>query len=206
MYFEILLMFCIVTALKEELQPFLRRLQISAPPESLAGGVLYKNDRVHLLQAGLGPALSAQTLGSYLEKHRPAILLNAGLAGALTEGTEINRIYRISDVINSWNGKSFSLGLRDEFAGLPSARLITVEEAVTDRRRRDELVKRFEAHLVDMEAYALAETARQYDIPFYGLKIVSDFADEDAVETVLKKYKKLCNHLAQYTLKTINVE
>ena len=199
-------MFCIVTALKEELQPFIKRLQISAPPETPAGGALYKTDRVHLLQAGLGPKLSAETLDLYLKKYTPEFLLNAGLAGALTAGTEIERIYRISDVISGWNGNSLSLYLRDEFAGLPSARLITVEEAVTDRRRRDELVKRYHAHLVDMEAYALAETARQYDIPFYCLKIVSDFADEKAVETVLRKYKILCNRLAEYTLKTINVE
>jgi len=102
-------MFCIVTALKEELQPFIKRLQISAPPETPAGGALYKTDRVHLLQAGLGPKLSAETLDLYLKKYTPEFLLNAGLAGALTAGTEIERIYRISEVISGWNGNSLSL-------------------------------------------------------------------------------------------------
>ncbi|HID38939.1 MAG TPA: hypothetical protein EYP36_05440 [Calditrichaeota bacterium] len=198
-------MFCIVTALKEELQPFLKRLKIAVPRKPLGEGGLYMADGLHLLQAGLGPRLSARTLALYLEKYRPDGLLNVGLAGALQPDTQTDQIYRVSEIVSGLAPTTISLPVREEFVSLPSARLITVEEAVTDRKRRDELVKRYDAQLVDMEAYALAETARWHNTEFFSLKIVSDLADEDAVETVLNKYKILCDKMAEHTLQILEI-
>ena len=194
-------MFCIVTALKEELRPFLKIYKKNFAKDAIGEGSLYRSGNLHLLRAGLGRQRSQQSLARYLESHQPDFILNVGLAGALSPLAHIGQIYRIEQVRSEFDDGPVELSIPRAFSSLPAAALLSVEDAVTGKERRDALYKRYKTALVDMEAFGLAQTARNYRVDFYSLKIVSDFADEEAVETALQQYKILCDTLARFVIK-----
>ncbi|HGY54130.1 MAG TPA: hypothetical protein ENK44_00370 [Caldithrix abyssi] len=195
-------MICIVTALKEELLPFLKIYKKDFTKEAIGEGSLYRSGNLHLLRAGLGRQRSQQTLALYLESHQPDFVLNLGLAGALSPQAQIGKIYHVEQVRSEYDDDPVELSVHRAFSSLPAAALLSVEEAVTGKERRDALYNQYKTALVDMEAYGLARTARNYRVEFYSLKIVSDFADEEAVETVRKQYKILCDTLARFVIKS----
>lgn len=132
---------------------------------------------------GLGKTAAAAHLSRELGR-RPEVtrIINIGTAGALHD--HLNGLHVVGTVINHDISaaaiRSLGYQLEDEVILDPDSpiRLATGDVFVTDPAVRAALAQR--ADLVDMEGFALAWTARLFEVETVLVKHVSDNADESA--------------------------
>lgn len=110
-------------------------------------------------------------------------VVNLGTAGALRPG--LSGLFEVGTVLNHDVNADVirSLGYDPQerlSVGESDTVLATGDVFVTDVAVRDRLA--VEAHLVDMEGYAVAYAARQFGVPIEIVKHVSDDADESAMD------------------------
>lgn len=182
-------MWTIVSALKSELNPLFADFPLleKAP---LNGGILYHTEYLQLLRTGIGGENVNLVFDAYLKNQHPDLVLNIGLAGSLTPEYEPGMIFSIQEVQYEKSETVFKLAKLSAEIPFPAARLLTVDEAVTEERLRDSLYKKFTSDLVDMEAYYLARKCRTKGIPFCSIKIISDRADHATKQIFMENYKE----------------
>ena len=158
------------------------------------------HDVPHLV-TGVGKINAALTLAHEL-MHRPAhrivVLGTAGVVGDGADRLDLDTVYQVTEVVQH----DFSL---------PSPRLVPTGERIlpvertatmatgdvfvkNDQQRLD--IARLGARLVDMEGYAYARLAEQFELPLQLFKIPSDFADSQTTdaewdEIVFRKSEQL---------------
>jgi adenosylhomocysteine nucleosidase len=100
-------------------------------------------------------------------------LVSVGWAGGASCGVQPGTAYEIGEVIDSVSGERYATS-----AAASPIKLATLDHvAGRDEKRR--FAETYGASLVDMEAAAVAQTARARGIPFYCWKAVTDIATED---------------------------
>ena len=141
-----------------------------------------------ILVTGPGKVHSGVAVAVTLASTRPAAVINLGTAGALRDG--IAGIHDIHTVIqHDFDGAAIHavvgrvygqpIELQDATAAGPV--LATGDRFIADTATRSALAR--DAHLVDMEGYAVAWAARTAGVPVRLVKLVSDDAGEDAGRT-----------------------
>lgn len=139
---------------------------------------------VPLLLTGIGKIEAAAATSEAIAALRPELVLNVGTAGALRPG--LTGLFLPSVVVNHDLSADAIRALGHEAfdeIGLPDGDgtvLATGDLFVTDPAVRDRLAQR--AHLVDMEGFAVARACQRADVPCRLVKIVSDAADDSALE------------------------
>jgi adenosylhomocysteine nucleosidase len=132
---------------------------------------------------GLGKTAAAvATTRAILQQH-PSLVINVGSAGALRDG--LSGIFEIGSVVNhDMNAEAIralgfepreTLRLSDSDIVLASGDVFVTDPAVRDRLA-------VQAHLVDMEGYAVAYACVELGVPLRMVKHVSDQADESAMD------------------------
>jgi adenosylhomocysteine nucleosidase len=135
-----------------------------------AGGVFVSwSDAAIVVCAGMGR--SRARLAAEVALHRGPVhrLISAGWCGALREGLAAGSVYRPSRIIDATTSRIFDTGESDG--------LLVTSERIADRAAKEGLARDFAADLVDMEASAVAELAREKGISFAAVKAVSDEYD-----------------------------
>lgn len=152
-------------------------------------------DGLPVLITGVGKTAAAAHLSRELSR-RPDVtrIVNIGSAGALHDHLEglhvIGRV--IHHDISAEAIRSLGYEVEDDLILDPTSpiRLATGDVFVTEPAVRSTLARR--AELVDMEGFALAWTARLFDVEAILVKHVSDNADESA-----KDWPQLVNESAR---------
>jgi adenosylhomocysteine nucleosidase len=124
------------------------------------------------LISGPGFRAASAALTQYLAVYRPARVISIGVCGALDPALSLGQVLTVSRIQSP--------------LGVFSPQPLTAP-AVTLHSQDRVAVSAFEkrqlfatgAHIVDMEAAAVALLCQGHGIPFYCLKAVSDLADED---------------------------
>ena len=155
--------------------------------------VALEEEAVHLhvhglpiLVTGVGKLNAAIAVTTILGKHRPSSIVNLGTAGALRDG--ITGTHVISTVIQHDLNDAAIFDLIGIHFGAPLSLdagegivLATGDRFVSDVEVREQLAK--DAHLVDMEGYAVARAARWAGVQVTLVKEVSDQAGEQAAKS-----------------------
>lgn len=158
----------IIAALSDELRPLVR----GWPSESRSGVDVWSRRHAGgewvAACAGIGAEAAARAFAEIERDGALDLVVSAGWAGALREGFEPGRAYRVSEVVDASSGERFG-------AATPSGSCMLV----TNRRVADQVEKRrlavaYGAGLVDMEAAGVARLAAARGIPFICIKGVSD--------------------------------
>lgn len=134
----------------------------------------------------------------------PSAIVNIGTAGALRPGlTGLHRVGRVMLHDFSHAGVAALTG-RDEYPPIDLGpistdplTLATGDVFVEDDATRDDLAQ--DAHLVDMEGYALAAVAERFGVPVQIAKIVSDSADGSAGASWQREMPGLARELAAHS-------
>ena len=139
-----------------------------------------------ILVTGVGKVNAAIAVSTILGKHRPSRIVNLGTAGALRDG--LTGTHVISTVIQHDLNDAAIFDLVGIHFGAPLSLdagegivLATGDRFVDKPELRELLAK--DAHLVDMEGYAVARAARWAGIPVTLVKEVSDQAGEQAAKS-----------------------
>ncbi|MFE9426251.1 nucleosidase [Kitasatospora sp. NPDC006697] len=169
---------------------------------ALAEEAAHLDGGLPVLLTGMGKVNAAAALAAVLAGGpHPAEVLNLGTAGALRPGLA-GRTHRIAEVRqHDLDGRVlFELTGRPTGEPLSLAAdgltLATGDLFVSDPAARDRLAA--EAHLVDMEGYALAAAARRAGVPIRLVKHVSDEAGEGAVKAWRESVDDCARALAEW--------
>lgn len=131
----------------------------------------------------------------------PDLILNLGVAGALSNKLQLHEVVSAKIAIRT-NTEDSAYFQSFELAKLPSVPSKSFKEIFAaisaDKRinREESRVKLLQiGEFVDRELWAIAFIAAEYKIPCATLKIISDFAQEDSCQLVVKNNEILAQHL-----------
>ena len=163
---------------------------------------LFMSDGVCCVITGVGSTQVMRILPLAIGVTAPAVLINAGCAGALSSAMAKDTVYEITRVNMHEEGKSSPCSIELVTTGaFPDASLFTSPEPVLDAESRDNLGKRYD--LVDMEGYAVAAIAEKTNIPVSIIKIVSDSSADDDELTVRRNITRCGETLSRETVRFI---
>jgi adenosylhomocysteine nucleosidase len=193
----------VVAALEQEAHALVRRM-----PRSVSVGPrlsIWEGDGLVVIVAGVGKVAAAIGAQYACDVFKPRCLISIGLAGAVDGRSRRGRVVVAEGAIQhdldarpltDSRGIIPSLGIRLLEADpgvtemlLRAARyksedaqmgvVLTGDQIVTSRAVRDALARDFpDAACIDMETAAVAQVAHQNRVPWSGLRITSDSADE----------------------------
>jgi adenosylhomocysteine nucleosidase len=143
-------------------------------------------NKVILLETGMGAEKAGAALNLLLKTYPIDCIINFGSAGMISEHLQVGEIFLADQIVEGSSGitidtndqMNYAIGafLNAEQKDFTTGRLLTSIEPISKRSHRQKLSKTFQVGAVDMEAYALAYTAREHNIPFTSLKMISDSA------------------------------
>lgn len=152
----------IVAAIRRELGPLLR----GATKREVDGVELYELPSALLAIGGIGRDAGTRAAQVVVREAGPALLISAGLAGALTPSLKPGTVVRVREVIDEATGERY------ETVGGDAVLVSALRVAGTMGKRR--LAASYSASAVDMEGAAVARVAKQHGIPFVAVKAISD--------------------------------
>lgn len=161
----------IVAALDRELAPLVQGWRASQVTAQNRRVYIYESEVAIAACAGIGVVnarIAASTAYESAQRN-VAQFISAGLAGALVPELEVGQIFTPRTIVDDVDGGKIEAATGE--GTLVSASTI----AGPDSKRA--LASRHIARAVDMEAYAVADVARIYGIPFIAVKAISDTLD-----------------------------
>jgi adenosylhomocysteine nucleosidase len=124
----------------------------------------WKNRRWFLVANGPGPRLVERALE---RKHQVDRILSIGFCGALDPTLQIGDIVVSGEVPK---------GLQTSFV---QGEVVSVDRVAFTAREKSDLRASTGAAVVEMESAAVARKAREWDVPFGCVRVVSDVAGDD---------------------------
>ncbi|MFZ0391204.1 MAG: hypothetical protein WAN36_12175 [Calditrichia bacterium] len=195
----------LITAMRPEAEALLKSCAAALIKQS---GKLrlyrFPPQNVYLLQTGMGP-LPEEFAGQLLRGLRPGSIINFGICGALDSRLKPLDAYLIKSVRSP---ESPFIPVKYPFSFpekgcFKNAALLTVPEPVVSRAKRQALWQTYNCPLVDMEAFQILKWGKKQEIPVFIIKIVSDLADEKAVEQVKNSIPLLQSALRQAVISLV---
>ncbi len=179
----------IFTATRLEAMPIISRLKNAEKikPDNLKGwqGTFEKNIQAKIFCTGIG----VKEINVPFDSN--SIIINVGIAGALSNKFKIGDWIEISKVNN------LNCNIVNK---LKTATLVTVNQPIVNETE----AKKLDADLVDMEGYVVANFAKKNNLKCYILKMVSDFANENSstdYKKSMETYNKTCFEKLQIFIK-----
>lgn len=161
----------LISALDREVAPLVAGWKRSERIEQNRKVVFFENDRAIAAYAGMG-VISARIAADAAFKHagsKAEAIISVGLAGALKPELKVGDIMQpcvIRDAVDNLKIQT----------PLGKGTLVTAS-SVASREYKQQLAAQFQADAVDMEAYAVADVAQVYGVPFAAIKAISDELD-----------------------------
>lgn len=157
-----------VAAEAREFEGILKRAEeirpLSWPGAAFSREAAWKNGRWLLIANGPGPRLVEQALE---RKPEVDLVLSIGFCGALDPALRIGDIV-VSGEVPKGLGASFVQG-----------GVVSVDRVALTAREKSDLRATTGASVVEMESAAVARKAKEWDVPFGCVRVVSDVAGED---------------------------
>jgi adenosylhomocysteine nucleosidase len=152
----------IVAAMRRELGPLLR----GAAKREVNGVELYELPSALVAIGGIGRTAGARAADLVVREASPALLISAGLAGALTPSLKPGDMVRAREIIDEATGERY------ETIGGDAVLVSALRVAGIKGKQR--LAASYSASAVDMEGAAVARVAKLHGIPFMAVKAISD--------------------------------
>ena len=158
----------IIAALDRELAPLVRGWKSASFTHCGRNFRVFEDAGRVAIAGGMGRHAAAGASRAVVERYQPQVLISAGLAGALISSLKVASIVTPKVIVDSVTGKEH----RCEIGG---GVLVTAAEVAT-AESKPQLVEKFNALAVDMEAAAVADVAQEARINFRCVKAISDEA------------------------------
>lgn len=154
----------IVAAIPAELAPIIGKLQ----SQQVNGVDLYELPNALIVVGGIGQEFARRAAEVAVEYAQPQRLISAGIAGALSPKLKVGDVGHVREVID------IATGVR--YAGMSGDWVLATSQDVSDIAEKRELLAKHGADVVDMEAAAVAQVAKEHGLEFASVKAISDDA------------------------------
>ncbi len=159
----------IVVALEREIRPLVSGWVRRTREHEGRQFQFFESARATAVCGGIGAEAARRACQAAIELYRPAVVISAGLAGALTAALHVGDVVRPAKVVDAGDGSSVSC------AG--GEHVLVTAPAVAGVEQKRRLAASYAAQLVDMEAAAVAKGALARGVSFNAVKAISDEAD-----------------------------
>ncbi|MBQ9455506.1 MAG: hypothetical protein Q4A17_12860 [Thermoguttaceae bacterium] len=135
-----------------------------------------------VVQTGTGMKNALEVTRTVCQAHSPRMLISAGFAGALTGKLKKADLVFPSEILR-WDQPLLTIQANLKPESLPEnshlgGRLLTVDQVAAEPKTKRELGVKFQSQAVEMESYAIAQTAQEMNLPFLSIRVISDSVDE----------------------------
>jgi adenosylhomocysteine nucleosidase len=127
---------------------------------------------IALVANGPGPKRAGLATDVVKEHENVEGLVSTGFCGALEPALALCDVFAATEVIGSGPAR-----VPASSRPFKTGRLLSIDRVVTTASEKNEL--RSAAEAVEMEAAAVSERARRWNLPFYAVRVVTDTADQD---------------------------
>jgi adenosylhomocysteine nucleosidase len=174
----------IIAALKREISPLVKNWPATKIHHQGREFTVYEADYAVLVCGGIGAECARRTAEAAIAKYSPALLISAGVAGALVRELSVGTTVFPRAVIDSGDGSRHETAIPSApISNTSLARTLLVSyPEIASLARKQQLAKSYGAHAVDMEAAAVARAAEAHHLPFIAVKAISDDLDLDISE------------------------
>ncbi len=155
----------IVAAMQVELAPLIAKIKA----QQVDGVLLYELPEAIVAIGGIGEKYARHAAEVVIDHAQPKLLLSAGIVGAISPQLKVGDVGRIREVVD------VATGIRYPVTGAGDWVLATSQD-VSDAAEKQELLTKYGADVVDMEAAAVAQVAKQRGVEFASVKAISDDA------------------------------
>jgi nucleoside phosphorylase len=156
----------------------------------------------HFGKSGLGERRAYERIAKKKFAPRPSLILDFGIAGALDPSLSLGQAMLFSAVYDLQTQQSLDNTLHEEVlrlapeCGFVTGRMLAATgKAVLERSARNRLYFQTNCRAVCWESYGVAKAAAELNIPFLGVRVISDTdepkAAADQLITVLKQQSSL---------------
>lgn len=159
----------IIVALDRELAPLVQGWHSLEIHHNGSRFRVYEQKNLLAVAGGIGRNAASAAAYAVIAQYRPQLLISAGVAGALAPELKVGTVVTPNRVVDSATGTEYCF---QDGNGI----LVTATEIV-DSASKKVLAERFRASAVDMEASAVAQVARDEQIGFRCVKVISEEAD-----------------------------
>jgi len=164
----------IIAAMEREVAPLVRGWKKSALASGGRKFILFEREGVLAVVSGIGCKNAELAARAVVEQSHPSALISVGLAGALIRSLKVGSIFTPSVVVDAADEAEYRCSAE---GGRVSGGVLVSSGEVAEAEAKQELVNRFHALVVDMEAAGVARVAQQERIGFRCVKAISDGAD-----------------------------
>ncbi len=156
----------IIAAMPVELAPLIDNIQ----PQTVNGVDIFELPQAVVAVGGIGEVFARRACEVAIEYAQPKLLLSAGIVGAISPKLKVGDVGRIREVVEVATGARYPTRGGGEW-------VLATSPDISDTAEKHELLTKFGADVVDMEAAAVAQTAKERGLEFASLKAVSDEAE-----------------------------
>jgi adenosylhomocysteine nucleosidase len=164
----------IIAAMERELGPLVRDWKKGILSSADKAFTLFESNGALAVVAGIGCKNAELAARSVVAQYRPALLISAGLAGALIRSLKAGSVFTPSVVVDAIDGAEYRCVADGNHV---SGGVLVSSGEIAGAEAKRELVTRFHGLVVDMEAAGVAKVAQQEQIGFRCVKAISDEAD-----------------------------
>jgi adenosylhomocysteine nucleosidase len=158
----------IVAAMPVEVAPLLDGVQ----PEQISGVDLFDLSGAVVAVGGIGEKFARRTAEVAIDYARPKLVLSAGIVGAISPKLKVGDVGRIREVVDVATGVRYPSTDGGDW-------VLATSQDVSDSAEKHELLTKYGADVVDMEAAAVAQVAKERGLEFAAIKSISDDAEFD---------------------------
>ncbi|HKW18967.1 MAG TPA: hypothetical protein VJO35_15775 [Terriglobales bacterium] len=174
----------IIAALERELWPLIKSWRNSTFTYDGREFTAYETNYAVAMCGGIGAEYARAAAEAAIAKYSPEILISAGVAGATVPELHVADTVFPSVVVDTTDGSRHETAItRAALASTPLARTVLASsESIASASLKRQLAKAYGAHVVDMEAAAVARAAQKHGLRFVAIKTISDEIDFDIPE------------------------
>lgn len=154
----------IVAAMHVELELLLGKLR----PRRVNGVELFELESAAIAVGGIGEKRARVAAKTIADSAQPRVLVSAGIVGAVSPRLKVGDVGRVREVVDVATGERYQTQGGEW--------VLATSQAVSDAAGKQELLTRYQADVVDMEAAAVAQVAKENGLAFTAIKSVSDDA------------------------------
>lgn len=155
----------VIAAMPVELAPLLEKQQA----RQISGVDVFELANAVVAIGGIGEKFARHAAEVAIEYAQPRLLVSAGLVGAISPRLKVGDVGRIREVVDVASGARYATAGGDW--------VLATSPEVSDSVEKQELLAKFGADVVDMEAAAVAQVSQQRGLEFASVKSVSDDAE-----------------------------
>jgi adenosylhomocysteine nucleosidase len=161
----------IIAALEREVRPLVKKWRVNQKEHGGRSFCFFEEGETVLVCGGIGAEAARRAAEAVMALYAPVVIYSSGFAGALDPKLKVGDIILPRRVVNAGDGSVIEM----EIAG----GVLVSFPVVAGRAQKEKLRESFSAHVVDMEAAAVARAAQARGVRFATVKVVSDEFDFD---------------------------